>query len=144
MDTHWIMIALLVMVNIWSLVALSLYPTDINECLNTNLCEHTCYNTIGSYNCDCQAGFELSINGLSCSDINECLSNNGGCAQECINTVGSYQCRCGSGYTLDDDGLGCSGTVVYHCDSCLYLPIHAICRIINMMHEIKFFTTLVL
>ena len=81
---------------------------DINECLNdTHLCEHNCYNTNGSYVCDCQPGYQLT-NGLSCSDINECNTDNGGCNQVCINQVGSYYCQCNNGYTLDDDDHGCT------------------------------------
>ena len=81
---------------------------DINECLNdTHLCEHNCYNTNGSYVCDCQPGYQLT-NGLSCSDINECNTDNGGCSQVCINQVGSYYCQCNNGYTLDDDDHGCT------------------------------------
>ena len=49
---------------------------DVNECTNgTHFCEHNCYNTNVS---DCQPGYQLS-NGLTCSDINECNTNNGGC-----------------------------------------------------------------
>ena len=81
---------------------------DINECLNgTHYCEHNCYNTNGSYVCDCQPGYQLA-NGLSCSDINECDTDNGGCSQVCINQVGSYYCQCNTGYTLDGDGHGCT------------------------------------
>ena len=40
----------------------------------THLCEHNCYNTNGSYVCDCQPGCRLS-NGLNCS---ECNTNDGG------------------------------------------------------------------
>ena len=91
----------------FGIVALSI--SDINECTNgTNLCEHNCYNTNGSYVCDCEPGYQLS-NGLTCSDINECDANNGGCAQVCVNQVGSYYCQCNNGYTLDDDAHGCSG-----------------------------------
>ena len=48
-------------------------------------------------------------NGLTCSDINECDTNNGSCDQKCINQVGSYYCQCNIGYTLDEDRHGCSG-----------------------------------
>ena len=61
--------------------------------------------------CDCQPGYQLT-NGLSCSDINECNTDNGGCSQVCINQVGSYYCQCNNGYTLDDDGHGCTGMIV--------------------------------
>ena len=83
--------------------------TDIDECTTgNNYCEHNCYNTEGSYICDCQAGFELS-NNLTCSDIDECLNDNGGCDQICVNQVGSHYCQCNASYTLDEDGQGCSG-----------------------------------
>ena len=42
-------------------------------------------------------------------DINECSTNNGGCAQTCTNTVGSFQCTCRSGYTLASNSRGCNG-----------------------------------
>ena len=43
------------------------------------------------------------------TDINECATNNGGCAQICNNTAGSHQCSCGPGYTLNSDGHACDG-----------------------------------
>src|SRR5699024_6309235 len=48
-------------------------------------------------------------NGLNCSDINECQSNNtNNCSinTHCNNTIGSYQCICNDGY--EGDGLNCS------------------------------------
>ena len=44
------------------------------------------------------------------SGVNECDTNNGGCAQICIDTVGSFVCSCQSGYTLASNGLSCNGT----------------------------------
>ena len=43
------------------------------------------------------------------TDINECLSSNGGCSQICINSIGSYNCSCQSGYVLLSDNKTCSG-----------------------------------
>ena len=41
---------------------------DINECNTTNGgCEHICTNTIGSFNCSCDTGYQLDENGLNCS-----------------------------------------------------------------------------
>ena len=35
--------------------------TDIDECLNNNGgCDHKCTNTIGSYYCSCEEGYQLT------------------------------------------------------------------------------------
>ena len=41
---------------------------DIDECQsNLDDCENTCYNTIGSFTCDCPPGYALaSANGSIC------------------------------------------------------------------------------
>ncbi|XP_078701596.1 uncharacterized protein LOC144927767 isoform X4 [Branchiostoma floridae x Branchiostoma belcheri] len=41
------------------------------------------------------------------SQVNECATNNGGCAGNCTDTVGSFICSCGAGYVLNADGLAC-------------------------------------
>jgi hypothetical protein len=49
--------------------------------------------------CGCEPGYVLRSNG--CQDIDECASNNGGCADHvtCANTPGSFQCGdCAPGY----------------------------------------------
>ena len=43
------------------------------------------------------------------TDVDECATNNGGCAQLCNNTDGSYECSCGPGFTLNSDENTCSG-----------------------------------
>ena len=45
-------------------------------------------------------------------DINECNTNNGGCATTCTNTVGSYECSCNTGYELNNDLHNCNGKLV--------------------------------
>ena len=42
-------------------------------------------------------------------DINECLTDNGGCDHTCVNEVGTYHCECNIGFLLDEDKHGCSG-----------------------------------
>ena len=105
---------------------------DINECeTNEGGCEHICNNTMGSFECLCQQGFNLADDGLqcngktnffimhmvdvivsiiSCSDVDECLSSDrGGCEQSCINLQGSYECSCQQGYVLERNGSNCNG-----------------------------------
>ena len=42
-------------------------------------------------------------------DINECSSNNGGCAHHCHNTHGNYYCSCNQGYQISWDDRSCAG-----------------------------------
>ena len=106
---------------------LKYFTADINEC-NTNNggCSQVCTNTIGSFVCSCNTGYELDpdecigeyyslsmmhfLNIISLSiDINECSTSNGGCTQTCQNTAGSYYCVCGTGYSLASNNHGCDG-----------------------------------
>ena len=44
---------------------------DINECDTANGgCEHNCTNTIGSFSCSCDTGYQLDENGLNCTGEN--------------------------------------------------------------------------
>ena len=56
--------------------------------------------------CTCKTGY--SGDGLTCSDVNECLTANGGCAATatCTNSAGSFSCACNAGYT--GDGKTCT------------------------------------
>ncbi|XP_017126067.1 fibulin-1 [Drosophila elegans] len=93
--------------------------TDIDECNNntTNNClsdnHQECINTLGSYLCQCQTGFNLDATLKKCVDINECSINNHNClpTQRCDNTIGSYICTrlqsCGTGYTLNAETGNC-------------------------------------
>jgi len=49
----------------------SLLCTDIDECITgLHNCEHICVNNRGSYECDCQDGYELG------KDKSTCIGNN--------------------------------------------------------------------
>ncbi|WAR30635.1 LOW QUALITY PROTEIN: FBP1-like protein [Mya arenaria] len=68
---------------------------DVNECVNTNACEHdgVCVNTQGNYTCDCtQTGFK----------------------GQCENFAGSFKCLCQAGWT----GQTCGQLV----DNCMKSP----------------------
>ena len=43
------------------------------------------------------------------TDINECVTANGGCDHTCTDTIGSYYCTCDNGYTLQSDKHKCVG-----------------------------------
>ena len=49
------------------------------KCCHSNLGDHQCdknahcFNSMGSYNCECNAGYEGT--GFSCADIDECETN---------------------------------------------------------------------
>ncbi|XP_065193993.1 uncharacterized protein LOC135825192 [Sycon ciliatum] len=84
---------------------------DIDECSrpNLNYCDQpavaTCYNSPGSFGCECNTGFDG--NGRVCRDLDECTTGVHQCNEHamCNNTVGSYSCYCQSGYK--GDGTNC-------------------------------------
>ena len=52
--------------------AVAMYLIDINECNDTELvhqCDHTCINTIGSYTCTCNSGYDLDVDGRTCNGM---------------------------------------------------------------------------
>ncbi|CAJ1066921.1 fibrillin-1 [Xyrichtys novacula] len=76
---------------------------DVDECSLAKQCHINalCTNLPGSYNCTCRVGY--SGDGvIQCSDVNECLVNNGGCRNRatCLNNQGSFSCLCESGFIL--------------------------------------------
>ena len=64
------------------------------------------------------------------SDVNECLTSNGGCHQTCVNKEGSFECGCKSGYTLSADKKTCEGE--YLCNGRYHL-IHLQLSYINFL-----------
>ncbi len=47
-----------------------------------------------------------------CTDVNECLSGNGGCEHICTNIEGKFSCSCRTGYSLDSNEFNCRGTIL--------------------------------
>ncbi|XP_036795864.1 adhesion G protein-coupled receptor E5-like isoform X4 [Oncorhynchus mykiss] len=88
---------------------------DIDECKeldSTPPCgsNATCYNTRGSFFCQCQPGFRSTtpVNSTAltgeCNDVDECKEQTADCPNNssCVNTPGSYTCNCQSGYKLTE------------------------------------------
>ncbi|XP_072037821.1 uncharacterized protein [Amphiura filiformis] len=77
--------------------------TDIDECADSTTCHANaeCNNIDGSYTCECNTGFRGD--GLSCTDINECVEDGTLCHSKatCTNTAGTYTCACNEGYSGD-------------------------------------------
>ncbi|KAK2563537.1 Fibulin-1 [Acropora cervicornis] len=68
----------------------------------------------GTGRCSCNSGFLFDPDDPTrCVDINECLTDNGGCHHNCSNTPGSYQCTCHPTFRLQMDGKTCG-----HCPTC--------------------------
>merc|ERR1712047_173757 len=47
------------------------------------------------------------LNGTTCTNVDECAEENGGCQHTCVDTDGSYSCTCPAGFTLSPDGVSC-------------------------------------
>ncbi|KAL9854237.1 fibulin-1 isoform 2-T2 [Geothlypis trichas] len=78
-------------------------------CRGGGPCSQQCRDTGSSYVCSCFVGYQLQADGITCEDINECITgtHNCGIGQTCVNTLGSFRCQrdtsCGTGYELTDD-----------------------------------------
>ena len=83
---------------------------DIDECAEQNGgCDHFCENSVGSHVCTCRPGFEISRNGRSCFNINECTDGTHECDNNgyCKDIEGDYECACKRGYELLENMRTC-------------------------------------
>lgn len=119
-----------------------LLSLDIDECIvNGVMCRNgRCVNTEGSFQCICNAGFELTPDGKNCigeeptqkqvkknvlnstqsftyalltlppPDHDECATTNMCLNGMCINEDGSFKCICKPGFALAPNGRYCTGT----------------------------------
>jgi len=103
----------------------SLHYSDIDECrLMAGACIHgRCINTMGSYRCLCDAGYQVDVAGTACVDVDECDAAGNSkvpCSHLCRNTDGSFACMCPTGYVLGPDARNCQDV-----DECsISLPRH--------------------
>ncbi|CAH3148874.1 unnamed protein product [Porites lobata] len=91
---------------------------DIDECRSFHGCQEKCINTVGDYHCTCSKGYRLEENNKTCTDIDECATENltgtndtvklAHCQQLCTNIPGSYLCSCRDGFYLSYDKKHCT------------------------------------
>nr|XP_018912347.1 PREDICTED: fibrillin-2-like [Bemisia tabaci]XP_018912348.1 PREDICTED: fibrillin-2-like [Bemisia tabaci] len=81
---------------------------DVDECKQNFCVGGHCENLPGSFTCSCPPGFDVSSDGKTCIDHDECRET-GMCANGlCINMDGSFKCQCKNGYVLSTSGHACS------------------------------------
>ena len=94
------------------------YCTELNECSPDNghfegllYCGRNtvCENSIGSFTCTCNEGFEDFAEHSGCIDIDECRvgTDNCGANSNCWNFPGTFVCTCKVGFT-GDPVAGCT------------------------------------
>ncbi|XP_073249711.1 uncharacterized protein [Porites lutea] len=65
-----------------------------------------CKDTLGSYECVCKPGYELTPDKKDCREMDECKDpvKSRDCTlsgQKCVNTIGGYECKCDPGFKHD-------------------------------------------
>ena len=90
------------------LSVLSLLPTDIDECIDTQL-DYTQlnYTLLNNTQLNDTQFNDTQHNDTQNSDAQR--NNTQLCEQICTNTIGSYNCSCSSDYNLADDLHSCLG-----------------------------------
>lgn len=79
-----------------------------NTCKDNGPCKQVCTVIRDTVMCSCFPGYAIMADGVSCEDINECVTDMHTCSrsEHCVNTVGSFRCykalTCEPGYMLKD------------------------------------------
>ncbi|XP_013379695.1 fibrillin-1 [Lingula anatina] len=98
--------------------------TPIDPCALT-ICSNGGTPTASGSSCTCRC--RPGYTGARCNlDVNECLSNNGGCQQMCRNFWGGHECRCQAGYRLGADGKSCHD--IDECQEMYKCDVNAVCQ----------------
>ena len=97
MRHNWSILVVLVLI-VSSVVLAGCAKEDAAAPVEEDLCENIICGSAGTCDlgqCICDSGFELNTTGV-CADINECLTDNGGCGDpnhmDCANAPGSFNC----------------------------------------------------
>ncbi|KAJ8259721.1 hypothetical protein GJAV_G00172660 [Gymnothorax javanicus] len=81
-------------------------PVKPDPCEANGPCKQRCSAVEREAHCSCFAGYYLLADGVSCEDVNECLTNTHSCLanETCLNTIGSFVCEkritCPTGYQM--------------------------------------------
>ncbi|VTJ87897.1 Hypothetical predicted protein [Marmota monax] len=79
-----------------------------NTCKDNGPCRQVCRVVGGTAMCSCFPGYAIMADGVSCEDINECVTDLHTCSrgEHCVNTLGSFRCykalTCEPGFALKD------------------------------------------
>lgn len=79
-----------------------------NICQDNGPCKQVCRVVGDAAVCSCLPGFAIMADGVSCEDINECVTDLHTCSrgEHCVNTVGSFICyralSCQPGYKVEE------------------------------------------
>uniref|UniRef100_A0A8C1H0F1 Uncharacterized protein n=1 Tax=Cyprinus carpio carpio TaxID=630221 RepID=A0A8C1H0F1_CYPCA len=110
---------------------------DVNECVEiSDVCgpNSICNNTVGSYNCSCKSGYNVTDPNLpinsnnTCKDINECSFSPSVCGPSatCTNQLGSYNCSCLDGFTATNSSLTISINNICTGTSCIQFCVYPV------------------
>ncbi|XP_066537470.1 CD248 molecule, endosialin a [Hoplias malabaricus] len=83
-------------------------------------CLHRCIDNGDHYYCDCNEGFHIAEDGMTCVQIDPC--HDSPCEVECLVVMDSYRCACPEGFMLAPDEQMCVDV-----DECLQSPCEQAC-----------------